>query len=755
MNELETVKDLVSFVHDSDQDNDKLWDEHSQLCETVGDIVQQALYYESSWTKQTDFYYTVWRDWYDREHPQSFESDEEARRFKRGLNTKWYESKDYALEFNGVDLLELAVQKGYLIDMDHLPFATHNPKIVDTINMNRCFGYMPVYQYTVEKRKADLCRFLEIAFHQDDQICYEVQYYVWEDGAEEGTLKTHQSSIPVGELMTSIAHSDSVDNVLRGSQSNCNYRCSPFTSVAQVQVNPSYQDEQGEQHIREYRYVVVESSSLGNYQQYELLKDLEVPIVALIASTSKIGLQALVRVDAKDLEEYKQRVKFVYTTLERVGFPVNHYKRHPNATIQIPGTIHVRTTCRLLATHMGYDSYEEWAMNMRMVGTGMGRMKKATECAKNKPERAKVLVDQVLRGKGKMMLTGPSKSYKTFILLDLGVAVTTGQTWLHYQCSKSKVLYINFELTEEEFYDRLNGILQARQLQPEDIADFDVWHNLDDPRPMDELADILIERALDEGYEMIIIDPVYCVMDGDENNASAVKNLFNAFSRLIREFNTAVVYCHHHNKSSKQQTDITERASGSSMFGRFPTAIVDVEVIETQRRWNDLMEAGRNPDESKGLKVQFCTRAFTLNETKYCWFDHFQFVNDATGILEEICSGKKRKDSKGSKESDTSKEHTKTSTADKNKQQVEMMVYADYQAGKNGTHIEKISGAIHKCKETVKNYAEASPHLMYKKHHVYWVEEAEVETDVTEDWASETYETEGKKAQEAQEAQEA
>ena len=67
-----------------------------------------------------------------------------------------------------------------------------------------------------------------------------------------------------------------------------------------------------------------------------------------------------------------------------------------------------------------------------------------------------------------MVLGGSSKSYKTWLLIDLAASVATGSVWFNgYPTRKGRVLYLNFELGASFFAKRVQGVCDERQLRIE------------------------------------------------------------------------------------------------------------------------------------------------------------------------------------------------------------------------------------------------------------------------------------------------
>ena len=52
------------------------------------------------------------------------------------------------------------------------------------------------------------------------------------------------------------------------------------------------------------------------------------------------------------------------------------------------------------------------------------------------PELAPCLIEGVLRQGHKMLIAGPSKAGKSFLLIELCIAIAEGRKWLSWQCAQ-------------------------------------------------------------------------------------------------------------------------------------------------------------------------------------------------------------------------------------------------------------------------------------------------------------------------------
>ena len=190
------------------------------------------------------------------------------------------------------------------------------------------------------------------------------------------------------------------------------------------------------------------------------------------------------------------------------------------------------------------------------------------------------LIENVLRKGHKMLISGPSKAGKSFLLIQLCIAIAEGLRWLVWQCIRGKVLYVNLELDRASCLHRFRDAYETLGLEPEHLNNIDIWNLRGKSIPMDKLAPKLIRRAAKKNYTAIIIDPIYKVITGDENSADQMAKFCNQFDKVCTELEAAVIYCHHHSKGAQGGKRAMDRSSGSGVFARDPDAILDLIELE-------------------------------------------------------------------------------------------------------------------------------------------------------------------------------
>jgi hypothetical protein len=111
-----------------------------------------------------------------------------------------------------------------------------------------------------------------------------------------------------------------------------------------------------------------------------------------------------------------------------------------------------------------------------------------------------------------MMISGASKSGKSFLLIQLAIALAEGTKWLGFQCKKSKVMYVNLEMVANSLEYRFYVTYEALGLEQRHFKDIVIWNLRGEAQPLDQLAPRLINKASYHGVDVIIIDPIYKVI---------------------------------------------------------------------------------------------------------------------------------------------------------------------------------------------------------------------------------------------------
>jgi hypothetical protein len=174
-----------------------------------------------------------------------------------------------------------------------------------------------------------------------------------------------------------------------------------------------------------------------------------------------------------------------------------------------------------------------------------------------------------------MAVGGGSKSFKTWIMLDLALSVACGVSWLGFNTTKARVLYCNLEIQSEFMQDRIKAIEKAKEItnQP---GDMDIWNLRGHAAPYDVIVPMILERIKEKDYGLVVLDPIYELYgDTDENSAGDMAALMNELERLAVKSRAAVVFGAHYSKGNQANKESIDRVSGSGVYGRDPDSILN------------------------------------------------------------------------------------------------------------------------------------------------------------------------------------
>ncbi|MEI7733166.1 MAG: AAA family ATPase [Verrucomicrobiota bacterium] len=180
----------------------------------------------------------------------------------------------------------------------------------------------------------------------------------------------------------------------------------------------------------------------------------------------------------------------------------------------------------------------------------------------------------VLHRGAKMVVGGSSKTNKTWCLTDLAIAVSHNEPWLNFKTRPGLVLFVNLEIQPYFFARRIEAIASAKNI-PVRSGVLDVLNLRGHCASFDELLPRISERAKQRGYVLIVLDPIYKLMAGrDENSAGDIGEVMHGIESLAVQTGAAVAFAAHFSKGNQAAKESIDRISGSGVFARDPDSIL-------------------------------------------------------------------------------------------------------------------------------------------------------------------------------------
>jgi hypothetical protein len=166
----------------------------------------------------------------------------------------------------------------------------------------------------------------------------------------------------------------------------------------------------------------------------------------------------------------------------------------------------------------------------------------------------------------KVAVIGSSKLRKSFFVLQLSLHLAAGLEFLGWKVPRRrKVLLVQMEVKPNHFHRRLKRMAENLGMTRAVIeSHLRIVNGRGEDCSMNHIAAV----ARETGAEVIIFDPLYKLVTGDENNAADMKPILSAFDRLAESSGAAVMYVHHDPKGHAGDRNIRDRGAGSNVLGR-------------------------------------------------------------------------------------------------------------------------------------------------------------------------------------------
>ncbi len=382
------------------------------------------------------------------------------------------------------------------------------------------------------------------------------------------------------------------------------------------------------ENVVSFKYALVESDTLPIEQQNALYRELELPIAVLVHSGGK-SLHAIVKVDAPDAEEYRKRVEYLYGFLEKRGVVIDKQNKNPSRLSRMPGVTRNGNKQFIVGMNIGKKSWAEWVDFAEGISDEMPDIETFADYVGKLPALPEELIKGILRRGHKMLISGSSKAGKSFLLMELCIAIAEGTKWLGFECQQGRVLYVNLEIDPASCINRIAKIYEALGIPPKNAENLAIWNLRGHAIPLDQLVPKLIRRVRDQHFDCIVIDPIYKVITGDENSASDMGAFCNQFDKICNLTGCSTVYCHHHSKGAQGAKKAMDRASGSGVFARDPDAQLDMIELELS---DDIKNTVRDGN-ATAWRLESSLREFPNIVPVNFWFEYPIHRIDDKGFL--------------------------------------------------------------------------------------------------------------------------
>lgn len=172
-----------------------------------------------------------------------------------------------------------------------------------------------------------------------------------------------------------------------------------------------------------------------------------------------------------------------------------------------------------------------------------------------------------------MNIVAAPKTGKSWMVMQLALALVTGKQWCGRECTMSQELLVDNELHRETLSCRLQRVAMAMGISDDD----ELLDGLTLLSQRGAATDIrLLKSQLNKHsspkFDIIIIDALYKVLpkDVDENSNGQITGIYNLLDNYALNAGAAIVLVHHTSKSNQSNKSVTDIGSGAGAQSRSP-----------------------------------------------------------------------------------------------------------------------------------------------------------------------------------------
>jgi hypothetical protein len=190
-----------------------------------------------------------------------------------------------------------------------------------------------------------------------------------------------------------------------------------------------------------------------------------------------------------------------------------------------------------------------------------------------------VVIEGILRVGEVAILSGESKSNKSWSALQAGICVANSLDFWGMKTHLTSVLIVNTELQEETFGNRIKKIKFAISSDQKKNANLDnvlIW-NLRNQILKNDFFQVLGRTIEENQIGLVILDPLYTLLgDRDENSNGQMVELLSIFRRYCEEAGAAALITHHFAKGNSAMKNSIDRGSGAGSIARFADSVLTI-----------------------------------------------------------------------------------------------------------------------------------------------------------------------------------
>lgn len=212
----------------------------------------------------------------------------------------------------------------------------------------------------------------------------------------------------------------------------------------------------------------------------------------------------------------------------------------------------------------------------------------------------------------RVAVVGQSKARKSFYALQMAVCIAAGDPFLGYEAERMVTLVYNGEIKASAYRRRLRRMTEVLKIGADKLTGLHILNGAEVDTPA--TFDSILAEARRVKAGLVIADPAYMLIDGDETDQTAVK----AAVTSMKKFGAAgitLVCVYHGTKGKMGDRQAIDRIAGSGIFARDMATLVSLVEHASEVDHAVMTTITRNHAPVEPVSVKFADGAFTVADS--------------------------------------------------------------------------------------------------------------------------------------------
>jgi RecA-family ATPase len=350
-------------------------------------------------------------------------------------------------------------------------------------------------------------------------------------------------------------------------------------------VNPlgKTKDYRREDNVADFRHALIEFDSISMEDQYQLVLKSRIPCAAILTSGNR-SVHAIVKVGARDIKEYRERVAILMGHFREYG--VDPATKDPTRLSRFPGAVRADSggLQQLLQLKTGCDTYEEWQAEQASKGDELPEQMAIEDLLKFDPKAdpSSLIGDRFLCKGSAFIISGQSGIGKSSFGLQMLMCWCVGRDFFGIKAKEPlRIMVVQSENDLGDMAEPFNGIIKGLEFTPAEVTllkqNF-IIHR-DTSHTGSEFISMMHTLIAKHRPAVVMIDPLLAVVGEDIGEAKVIGSFFRqGLNALMQVTGVVVIFMHHVPKpkeKDKNQTnkDLSYAGSGSSDLTNWARAV--------------------------------------------------------------------------------------------------------------------------------------------------------------------------------------